>query len=252
VSILKLSTKIQSFNEVSKALQTIEKYLNELDKSVNTKAESEVSDKDGKTGDIRTTRNVDGTFTFEVRTDEGWKTPAIGGSSIKFTDKPSSYSQQIVKSIDEIEVDDTSTGAKDAEKTIFDEKENKFKVSHLTGIPRPDYDSGWFDIDRDDAAKRQYTLTHNLNLTDDMPTHWVIYFRDVQSGTEFPNGVYRVPDWGAHSASWAGISVCFINQKIEVSCGNGTYYVFYTAQKDGDGISHQHVTRGDARILVWK
>lgn len=139
MNIVKLITKIRNFGDVQKSLQELERQVNELKDSVNVKAEGEVSDKDGKTGDIRTTRNVNGTYTFEIRTDEGWKTPAIGESLITFKDKPSSYSQKIVKTIDEIEADDAITGDTKAKKVIFDEKDGKFIM------PRPDYDSGWFD-----------------------------------------------------------------------------------------------------------
>ena len=80
----------------------IEKKLNELSKATNTEAEGEVSDKDGKTGDIRTTRNKDGTYTFEIKTKEGWKTPALGDSLIKFKDKLSSFRQTTPKGIEDI------------------------------------------------------------------------------------------------------------------------------------------------------
>ena len=83
----KITTKITSFADVQKSLQEIEKVLNELTSSVNSSAETEISDKDGKTGDIKTQRNADGTYSFEVKTDEGWKVPTLGNSLIKFKDK---------------------------------------------------------------------------------------------------------------------------------------------------------------------
>ena len=142
MSNVKLNTKINSFADVQKSLQSIEKYLNELSKSVNATAEKDISDKDGKTGDIKTTRNADGTYTFEVRTEEGWKTPSLGDSFVKFKDKNASFSQNKLESIDEIERVDTNTGDSRANLTTFDEKNNKFIM------PRPDYDSGWFEIVR--------------------------------------------------------------------------------------------------------
>jgi len=137
----KILTNVSSFQDVQKSLQEVEKKLNELSKSVNSEAETEVSDKDGKTGDIKTTRNEDGTYTFEIKTKEGWKTPALGNSLIKFKDKLSSSRQIITKSIDEIETDDSSTGDSTANLTTFDEKNNKFILA------RPDYDSGWIEWD---------------------------------------------------------------------------------------------------------
>jgi hypothetical protein len=140
MSEIKLQTKINSFLEVQKSLQEIEKQLNVLSKSLSSKAESEVSDTEGKSGDIKTTRNVDGSYSFEIRTDSGWKTPVLGESSIKFKDKPASISKPTILSIDELEKEDVSTGDNKAKKNIFDEKTGKFVM------PRPDYDSKWFDI----------------------------------------------------------------------------------------------------------
>jgi hypothetical protein len=110
MSKVKLNTKITSFTDVQKSLQSIEKYLNELSKSVNAEAERDISDKDGKTGDIKTTRNADGTYTFEIRTEEGWKTPSFGENLIKFKDKSSSFSKNKLESIEEIVTNDDSTG----------------------------------------------------------------------------------------------------------------------------------------------
>jgi hypothetical protein len=151
---IKLQTKISSFQDVQKSLQEIEKRLNELLLSVNKESETEVSDKDGKTGDIQVTQNVDKSYNFEVRTQDGWKTPVLGESAIKFTDKPSSFSQKIDKSIDDIESDDTSTGSTKAKKNIYDEKADKFILA------RPDYDSGWLQDASDDAA---ITVEHSLD-----------------------------------------------------------------------------------------
>mgnify|MGYP001491855061 CR=1 FL=1 len=152
----KITTKITSFSDVQKSLQEIEKVLNELTQSVNSSAETEVSDKDGKTGDIKTQRNADGTYSFEVKTDEGWKVPALGNSLIKFKDKLNTIRQTTPKSIEELDESDASTGDSTANLTTFDEKNNKFI------LPRPDYDSGWNAI----STNATFSYSHNLNLTD--------------------------------------------------------------------------------------
>ena len=154
---VKLNTKITSFADVQKSLQSIEKHLNDLSSSVNASAETEVSDKDGKTGDIKTTRNADGSYTFEIRTEEGWKTPSFGENLIKFKDKSSSFSQNKLQSIDEIEKEDVSTGDNKAKKNIFDEKNDKFV------LPRPDYDSDWFDI----AVSKIYVTGATIGVVPD-------------------------------------------------------------------------------------
>ena len=72
---LSIIKNIKDFAGVTKALQDIEKTVNELVASTNVPSEGEVSDTDGKTGDIRITQNEDKDYIFEVRAEDGWKTP---------------------------------------------------------------------------------------------------------------------------------------------------------------------------------
>jgi hypothetical protein len=159
---VKLLTKISSFQDTEKAFQELEKTLNELKQSVNTEAEGMVSDTQGKSGDIRLTQQGDKGYLFEIRTEDGWKTPVIGDSPVTFKAKPASINRIRKKSITEIETEDTSTGDTKAKKTIYDEKNDEFSVKHLTaaqtgGLPRPDYDSGWVSMTNTDT-----TGTHDL------------------------------------------------------------------------------------------
>ena len=73
LNLAKVSNRIKSFEDVQRALQELEKIINELSKDVNKEAETETSDAVGKTGDIQTTRNADGSYTIEVKTKDGWK-----------------------------------------------------------------------------------------------------------------------------------------------------------------------------------
>jgi hypothetical protein len=157
---LRISSKISSFDDVQKALQEVEEALNDLTISVSSKAETEVSDEEGKTGDIQITQNKDKSYTFEIRTEEGWKTPVIGDSAVKFKSKPAFKDQD--KSIDEIETNDTTTGDKLAEQTIYDEKADKFIMA------RADYDSGWVDLTDEDT-----TGTHTLGVVPTMSTFYI-------------------------------------------------------------------------------
>ena len=169
---VRILSKVSTFDDVQKSLQEIEKALNDLTISVSNKAETEVSDEEGKTGDIQITQNKDKSYTFEIRTEEGWKTPVIGDSAVKFKSKPAFKDQD--KSIDEIETNDTTTGDKLAEQTIYDEKANKFVIA------RPDFDSGWIryiwtdnNVDADPAL----SIAHTLGV---LPTMIVAYLAPDQ------------------------------------------------------------------------
>tara|TARA_R110002051_G_scaffold317440_1_gene398586 strand:+ start:240 stop:980 length:741 start_codon:yes stop_codon:yes gene_type:complete len=171
----KVTTKVNSFEDVQRSLQEVEKSINQISDSVNVKAEGQVGDIKGKTGDIRTTQNSDKTFTFEVRTSGGWKAPYLGDSSIKFKDKESSFSQNQKKSIDELEVEDTSKGTTKAKHIAYDEKADKFI------LPRPDFDSGWYTWDLTEhnaSADLPLKIAHPLNV---LPTLIIGYYAPNQA-----------------------------------------------------------------------
>ena len=230
----KITTKITSFTDVQKSLQEIEKVLNELTQSVNSSAETEVSDKDGKTGDIKTQRNADGTYSFEVKTDEGWKVPALGNSLIKFKDKLNTIRQTTPKSIEELDESDASTGDSTANLTTFDEKNNKFI------LPRPDYDSGWLGAI---STNSTVSFSHNLNLTDvpKLLFYWV-------SGTS--TGGYPVygPFYTTHNSGFVLTLTDSNTIKIEIDdnaiAGEGG-----SAAGNPDGAE---LTSAYVRFFIWK
>tara|TARA_R110002020_G_scaffold90061_2_gene219553 strand:- start:13155 stop:13892 length:738 start_codon:yes stop_codon:yes gene_type:complete len=240
----KILTNVSSFQDVQKSLQEVEKKLNELSKSVNSEAETEVSDKDGKTGDIKTTRNEDGTYTFEIKTKEGWKTPALGASLIKFKDKLSSLRQITTKSIDEIEVNDSSTGDSTANLTTFDEKNNKFI------LPRSDYDSGWIDIDRTDSNKKAHTLTHNLGTSDILNISVLV--KDSygeQDGTAATNAIMEYINFKDYdSISWIGMRWELSDTQVQIISDNNHH--LHHAYDDTN--LHRYWDRIDVRIRIWK
>lgn len=237
MSSVKISTKIQSFQDVQKSLQDIEKYLNKLEKSIQSPAELEVTDKDGKTGDIKTTKNTDGSYTFEIRTIDGWKTPVFQEHPIAFKEKLSSYSKKkLVKSISDIQADDTTKGTSIADKTIFDEKNNKFDVSHLTvaqtgGLMRPDYDSGWVDMTNTDT-----TGTHDLGSVPIL-------------------GIWQVSNDSGTTVQFERIHDDDDNSVLNVTSsawriyGNGDYGYWANGGASFTAINY---TGFKARVLLWK
>mgnify|MGYP003124264195 FL=1 len=150
-SKLKINTKVNNMQDIQKSLIEIEKNFNLLLERINSPAEVEIAETSGESGDIQVVENPDKTNTLYVKSKTGWKTPVIGNNSIKFIDK-NKY-KSTLKSIDEIEANDTSTGNTNAKKTIYDNKSDKFV------LPRPDYDSGW-------VADATSSLTHNLGVQD--------------------------------------------------------------------------------------
>lgn len=222
---IRISPKINTFADVTKSLQDIEKIVNKLIDSSSSEAEKELLETEGETGDIQITQNTDKSYSFEVRTEEGWKTPVIGNSAIKFKDKPSSISKNQEKSIDEIEAEDISTGDSQANLTTFDEKANKFILA------RPDYDSGWVDMTNTDT-----TGTHDLGsvpilgiwqISNDSGT--TVQFERIHDDND--NSVLNVT-----SSAW-GIY------------GNGDYGYWANG---GSSFTAINYTGFKARVLLWK
>ena len=251
----KLLNRIFSFNDVEKCFQEIEKRLNEFSESMNPSAESEVSDKDGKTGDIKTTRNTDGSYIFEIRTEEGWRTPVIPGgqSPIKYIEKASNIKKPIVKSLEDVETEDENLGESKAKKVIFDEKNDKFV------LPRPDYDSGWLVWDHSErkAADNDDPLivTHNLNV---FPIIVKIYFApgtDHQGQDTFGNSDIDNLDWFTPITNELGsdydhgISSYISVTQVKLHAGDNSSHI-----GSFDGTSSPRVTYIDGwvRVLLWK
>ena len=74
---IKILTKIKDFNGVQKSLQDIESKLNMLKESVNKPAELELSETQGKTGDLSAERNADNSYRMRIRTKRGWENPVL-------------------------------------------------------------------------------------------------------------------------------------------------------------------------------
>ena len=240
----KITTKITSFADVQKSLQEIEKVLNELTGSVNSSAETEVSDKDGKTGDIKTQRNADGTYSFEVKTDEGWKVPALGDSLIKFKDKLNTIRQTTPKSIEELDESDASTGDSTANLTTFDEKNNKFI------LPRADFDSGWQTWTRtshDGSDNTPLKIEHGLEV---LPTMIIGYFAPGQSAdaVTFFTPIKNDRGDGYHN----GVGLFVDNTRVYFYGGISNSLVAIPTPSATSNCNTQVFSDGCVRVLVWK
>ena len=217
---LKLQTKISTFDDVQKSLQS--------------PAELEVTDKDGKTGDIKTTKNTDGSYTFEIRTIDGWKTPVFQEHPITFKAKLSSYSKKkLAKSIDEIEADDITTGDTQAKKNIFDEKSNKFI------LPRPDFESDWTNVDH----ASNYDITHNLGTKIFKLVQ--IVFKDDSDRIFYP-GVWMSEQGTSDTGLYAYAKTDDI---MEISTGNTYIYEYDNTTISG---SFQQEADGYIKLMLWK
>ena len=264
-------TKIGNFVDVQRSLQELQKNFNLLVEKVASPAEKEIGESEGVTGDIQISRNKDSSYTFEVRTEDGWKTPVIGDSLIKFKGKPKTFNKSQNKSIDEISADDTTTGDSKANKTIYDEKNDKFVMA------RPDYDSGWVVWNWSDAqllVDSALVLTHNLETLASECRIWFAPDGSLNNGTAMPTGRDNPTISGSHGDSvssdiikWAipmpgtfgndhdfGIGVAIETDKVSLiggTSGTGGSITAKSAAFNGSG-DYANYVDGYMRVLLWK
>ena len=122
VDKVSLSTKVQSFEEVSRELIKVNDTLNALLEKTTQTSEIDTTDGiEGEPGDIQTVLNSDKTYSFSIRTEDGWKSPHLKDQEITFKSKSKGL-KEVPKSIDEIESKDASDSTDEAKKTIYDKK----------------------------------------------------------------------------------------------------------------------------------
>ena len=186
---LKLPSRITSFPDVERMIKSLEARFHKIESSIKKPAEKDVKETEGETGDTKISRNVDGTYTFELKTKEGWKVPTYGGTAVNFDNKPPLVKAKIKKDLDTIVAEDAEKGQNIAQKTIYDEKNEKFDVSHLTGVPRPDYDSKWINYDHSaheiGGSLPAWRHTHTLGQ---LPMLIKIYFAPNQENGTMGSG----------------------------------------------------------------
>jgi hypothetical protein len=223
---IKTPAKLQSFEDVQKALQDLAQQLNNLGLSTNSQAESETTDIQGKTGDIKITQNQDKTYSFEVRTEEEWKFPSVGESPVQLAGKKSAKSKP------------DATGVVDKYKDTFGNKVN---------MARPDFDSGWISVPSEDSGGN---IEHNLDISPNSNPliNYVVYLRDTHDDT-----AAKWKLWGADGG-----------MKTEGNDHFSVYYdttkFYYWNDTDGANSlvkwasvgGNQVIEECDFRIFAWK
>ena len=239
VDKVSLSLRVQSFEEVNRELTKVNDTLNALlEKTTQTSEVDTTEGTEGNPGDIKTILNSDKTYSFSIRTEDGWKTPFLENREIIFKSKNPSAGK-IKKSIDEIE----SNSIDEAKKTIFDEKADKFIIA------RADYNSGWIDV-----ADYETTGTHSLEST---PLFGIYQFSNdggttIQSGSmgsqsgEHAQLEFNTTAWTVKSAVYYGYWARGSSSSISFDRINYTGWTGGNANEDTLNASIK------IRVLLWK
>ena len=273
---IKIQTRITDFDGATRAFVEVEKIINSI-LALTTQAAEGASTlgNEGETGEIRVVNNPDKTYSFNIKTKDGWKTPVWKGAEITFNDKPKKE-LTINKSITEIEADDTSTGNKDAEKTIFEESTQKFNVKHLTenqtgGLMKPDYVSNWIRVTfagltYDSSTNTPLTFTHNLGVIPKIVQFHIapdIYNSSLGSGahesvvSSTNIDAYINLNTGHIGSSSAGqmkygTTHLIRTNDVLLKCGNASMLNIPTNMIGAGTIDWNQVDDAAIRVLIWK
>ena len=127
---------------------------------------------------------------------------------------------------------------------------------------KPDFDSGWIDVDRQDTDKDNHTIAHGLRLTaDGTPRLAQVWLRDTYGSGD--SGAYATPTnylyqhekfqhGMGNPLTWIGTDIRYSADNIYIQAYS-SYYIFHTYQDDSGGVgTHLHWSRMDMKILLWK
>ena len=236
-----ISTNVKSFQDVQRVFDELKKKIDELTANQNPTPEGGESDLDGETGSIRIIKNKTEESLFEVKTEDGWQRPVVGETPVTFTNPEKASKTQTKKSIDEIESTDESTGDSKAQKTIYDEKADKFIMA------RADYDSGWQTwtlADYRNGDDNPLTLTHNLEV---LPTNVKIFI---------------APGQATNAISWVTPVPAYLDKdyKHGICCKITTTQILLLAGRNDSVVSSDFASTsneqvfddGSIRVLMWK
>ena len=226
-----LSSRVQSFEEVNRELIKVNDTLNALlEKTTQTSEVDTTEGTEGNPGDNKTILNSDKTYSFSIRTEDGWKTPFLESREIIFKSK-NPNAGEIKKSIDEIE----SKSIDEAKKTIFDEKNDKFV------LPRPDYDSGWQAIDNSTHHRTTsgLILTHNIGA---MPKLVQLFCSEDNAEDEYHGTLHGLVENHSHG-------ITYLVNSSTITIWTGDTGIFRLVHGSG---TNTDVTSGYIRAMIWK
>ena len=227
--LLRLPTKIATFQDVEKALKDITLAYNKLVESTNADGEAEITNKDGKTGDVRVTRNKDKTYKLEIKSEEGWKFGEVpnhlGGTSV-------------VKYVDSSRLDkpEPTPNERIAERGYV--------------LPRPDYDSGWQTWTRNSHSGSGNTplkVEHGLGA---LPSMMIGYYAPDQSPSSVTwfSAIKNDRGYGYDN----GIGMYVDNARAYFWGGDGNSLVGVPAPSTTSNCGAATFDNGSVKVLLWK
>ena len=242
---LSISTKVTTFQDVQRSLEEVKAILEQLSAKQIPSSLSDESETEGAPGSIRIIKTDLDKNLFEIKTEDGWQKPMVGQTQVTFKPIVNNIKESTPKSIDELEAADTTTGDKVAEKTIFDEKADKFIA------PRADYDSGWIDVDANGTTGSGGTLTHNLGVFPKLATAWFVPDADYNSGDPAQVFLLNLDVGMRHQDNWAGVSTLWTKTTMNYWLYTRAY-ITYGAYNVPMANGWDKFEEGYMRIFLWK
>jgi len=240
--------------EVQRAIEKIYDDLNKLIDGVKNTKGSVTEEYDGEPGDIRLVKAKSGVYTLEAKGDEGWVSAVLNGIPIAYTSVGSR-----TKEIGSYQDFTGATGAQ-GEQGIQGNQgpqgpPGATGAQGIAGFTDPDFDSGWIDLDRQNASKRNYEFSHNLNFTDGAPRVIMAWYKDLygdKNGAAATGYIYPWKRFTHDTGDWRGGDWRLDDNNLYVHCYSN-YWVHWNYQDDTGGAGdHKYWNRIAGRILIWE
>jgi len=137
-----IPSKVNSFEDAARGLKELEKKVNELFNSINTKNPDD--DKNIKEGATRLSKLNNEEFRLEFKTSDGWKSLYLKQDEIMLGETRTQQSKEKVAPIKELESIDANAKDDITKKTIINPDTGRYDINHLVNYPRADFISPWF------------------------------------------------------------------------------------------------------------
>lgn len=235
--------------DTQRALEKIYEDLNKLKDATNKSSGTDSEEHEGKPGDIRIIKTSNKTYNLEVKGEDGWVTGIISGNPIEYK----SIGSRKKYEPSEITVNEEGqTVVEEPPPPITSDNIADFTSNFLTRSDlEADFDTGWFDMNNNDAALRERNFDISELQLESIPRHWEGWIKTSSAPAVGTNDGTNIYPWRKfqHDSAWSGIDWRFNGQLTELQFAtNSANYTFWQMHQ----MSHTWYNLVECRFRIWK
>ena len=240
--------KVEDIN-VQRAIEKIYEDLNKLKDATNISSGTDTEEHEGKPGDIRVIKTNDKTYNLEVKGEEGWVTGTFAGEPIPYISVGSRKKYEPATIGDDGAPEEPPPSLTESDVSGIIGGFNFITSSSL----EPDYDTGWFVIDRQNDNERTFDV-QSVGIVD-VPRHWAGWMKTstpTSSGTD--DGIHIYPwKFFRNDKDWSGVDWRLNEQYSELHVHTNIHdEAFWQYFNTPNGVGHKWYNVIECRLMIWK